>query len=161
MAMSSTHGATPPTGARRTIATYGSYREAERAVDFLSDQGFAVERVAIVGTGLRYVEQVAGRVTTGRAVAMGAAQGALIGLIFALLFGLFFTGPGFLGLLLYAVILGAIFGALFAALSHAGQGGRRDFASVATTQADRYEIQVDESVAGEAEGILARLPAER
>ena len=159
--MASSHGPAPASGARRTIATYGSYREAERAVDFLSDEGFAVERVAIVGTGLRYVEQVAGRVTTGRAVAAGAAQAALIGLIFALLFGLFFTGPGFLGLLVYAVVLGAIFGALFAALTHAGQGGRRDFASVASTQAERYEIQVDDAVAAEAEQLLGRLPAER
>jgi hypothetical protein len=35
---------------RRTLASYASYAEAERAVDWLSDQGFAVERVAIVGT---------------------------------------------------------------------------------------------------------------
>jgi hypothetical protein len=51
---------------RRTVKTTTSYREAERAVDWLSDHGFAVEDVAIVGTGLRYVEQVGGRVTTGR-----------------------------------------------------------------------------------------------
>ncbi|WP_369679703.1 general stress protein [Streptomyces mirabilis] len=37
---------------RRTIASYESYAEAERAVDFLSDQGFAVERFAIIGPGL-------------------------------------------------------------------------------------------------------------
>ena len=60
MSVSASQPSTPP-GARRTIASFSSYAEAERAVDFLSDQGFAVERVAIVGTGLRYVEQVAGR----------------------------------------------------------------------------------------------------
>ena len=101
-----------PSGARRTIATYSSYEEAERAVDLLSDQRFPVERVAIVGTGLRSVEQVVGRVTTGRAALTGAGQGALIGLFIALLFGLFLDGPEFLGLLAYAVITGAIFGAV-------------------------------------------------
>jgi Heat induced stress protein YflT domain len=40
-----------PTGPRRAVASYSSYQEAERAVDWLSDQGFAVERVSIVGPG--------------------------------------------------------------------------------------------------------------
>ena len=49
---------------RRTIATVSSYEAAERAVDHLSDQGFPVEHVTIVGTGLRFVEQVSGRLTS-------------------------------------------------------------------------------------------------
>ena len=144
---------------RRTIATYSSYRDAERAVDWLSDKGFAVERVSIVGTGLRYVEQVAGRVTTGRAALTGAGQGALIGLLFAILFGLFFTGPAFLGLLVYAVVAGAIFGAAFGAVAHYAMGGSRDFASVARTEADRYEVQVDDEVAAEAQTLIDAMPA--
>ncbi len=43
---------------RRTVATYRDYATAERAVDWLSDQGFAVESTAIVGKGLRYEIQV-------------------------------------------------------------------------------------------------------
>jgi hypothetical protein len=34
---------------RRVVASYSSYRDAERAVDFLSDRRFPVQRVAIVG----------------------------------------------------------------------------------------------------------------
>lgn len=130
-------------------------------MDWLSDQGFAVERVAIVGTGLRTVEQVAGRVTTGRAALAGAGQGAFIGLLFAVLFGLFFSGPGFLGLLLYAVILGAVFGAVFGALGHAALGGRRDFASIAGMEAERYEIQSDQAGADEAQQLIEAIPAGR
>jgi len=160
--MSIGSGGQPTSGAtRRTIAAYSSYPEAVRAVDWLSDQGFAVERVAIVGTGLRSVEQVAGRVTTGRAALTGALQGAMIGLLFALLFGLFFTGPGFLGLLLYAVVAGALFGALFGALAHGALGGRRDFASSVRTEAERYEVQVDESVADEARQFVDAMPNRR
>ena len=147
-----------PNQARRTIDTYSNYRDAERAVDWLSDQGFAVEHVAIVGTGLRTVEQVAGRVTTARAALAGAAQGALIGLLFALFFGLFFTGPAFFGLLVYAVVAGVLFGAAFGALAHGALGGRRDFASVRRTEAERYELQVDERFADEAERLLATIP---
>lgn len=153
--------ATPPapTAPRRAVATYSSYRDAERAVDWLSDQGFAVERVAIVGTGLRSVEQIAGRMTTGRAALTGAGQGVLIGLLFALLFGIFFTGPDFIGLLVYAIVAGAIFGAVLGALAHSAMGGRRDFASVVRTEAERYEVMVDHEVADEAQQLLDRMPA--
>ena len=146
---------------RRSIATYSNYRDAERAVDWLSDQGFAVERVAIVGTGLRYVEQVAGRLTTARAALAGAGQGAFIGLIFALLFGIFFSGPNFGGLLLYAVILGALLGAAFGAIMHFATGGERDFASVARTEADQYQVMVETQVADEAEQLLRAMPTRR
>jgi hypothetical protein len=152
---------TEPTGARRTVASVDNYQEAERIVDLLSDQGFPVERVSIVGTGLRYVEQVAGRLTTGRAALTGMAQGAWIGLFFALLFSLFFdlsTGD-FFGLLVYGLVTGAVFGALWGGIFHWFRGGRRDFASVSHTRADTYEVQVDEASADEAERLIAQMPA--
>jgi hypothetical protein len=161
MSASSAAGPPAPSETRRVIATYPTYPEAERAVDWLSDQGFAVERVSIVGRGLRSVEQVSGRVTIGSAALTGAGQGALIGLIFALLFGIFFTGPAFFGLLLYAVVAGAIFGAAFAAIAHSAQGGRRDFTSVSGIQADHYELQVAEEAADEAKKLLDAIPAGR
>jgi hypothetical protein len=140
---------------RRTIATYASYPEAERAVDLLSDRDFPVERVALVGTGLRYVEQVAGRVTTGRATLTGAGQGAMIGLLFALFFGLFLTATSdFIGVLIYGLVAGAIFGAIFGGIGHVAMGGRRDFASVSGMQADSYELQVDAEVADRAVELL-------
>ncbi len=146
--------------ARTTVATYGSYREAEGAVDFLSDREFPVERVAIVGTGLKTVEQVAGRLTTGRAALMGAGQGAMIGLFFALLFGIFFTvDEAFLGVLLYGLVAGSLFGATFAAIAQAATGGRRDFASVTAMTAERYELQVDHEVSARAKQLLAEMPA--
>jgi hypothetical protein len=150
-----------PSGARRTIETHADYRDAERAVDWLSDHGFPVEHVAIVGTGLRYVEQIAGRVTTGQAALTGAGQGMWIGLIFGLLFGLFFNGVAFLGILLYGLVVGALSGALWASASQHSQQGRRDFTSVATTRADRYEVQVDAGLADTAEALLAGMPAGR
>ena len=103
---------------RRTIATYPDYATAEHAVDYLSDQGFAVERTAIVGKDLRSVEQVEGRMSAGRAALVGLGQGALIGTLFALLFGVFFTGPAFGGLLRYGIVTGGLLGALFGGLVH-------------------------------------------
>jgi hypothetical protein len=147
---------------KHTIASYASYRGAEKAVDWLSDQGFAVERSAIVGSGLRSVEQVTGRVTGGRAALLGAGQGALVGTLFALLFGVFFSGPDFAGLLLYALAVGAVFGALFGASAHyARSGGRRDFASAVDIEADRYDVQVESTVADEAKQLLDAMPSGR
>ena len=156
-----TYGATAGTAGatRRTIATYPDYATAERAVDYLSDQGFAVERTAIVGKGLRSVEQVAGRMSAGRAALVGLGEGALIGTLFALLFGLFFNGPGFGGLLLYGIVTGGLFGTLFGALAHVTvSDGKRDFVSDTSIVADRYEVQVDDGVADEAERLLGRMP---
>lgn len=143
---------------RRTVASYSTYEEAERAVDWLSDHGFAVERSAIVGTGLRSVEQVTGRMTPGRAAKAGAGQGALVGALFALLFGVFFSGPDFAELLLFALVSGALFGAGWGALfQYAASGGKRDFMSSSAIQADRYDVQVDEAAADEATRVLRDL----
>jgi hypothetical protein len=142
---------------KTTVATYTSYADAERAVDYLSDQGFPVEKVAIVGTGLRTVEQVAGRLTTGKAALAGAGQGAMIGLFFGLLFSLFFEGPDFLGVVLYGLVAGTVFGAVFAAVAQAAQGGRRDFASVRAMQAAEYELQVEHEHSARAKQLLADL----
>jgi hypothetical protein len=149
----------PGQPSRTTVGTYSEYRDAERAVDFLSDRGFPVERAAIVGTGLKTVEQIAGRLTTGRAAIAGASQGAMVGLLFGLLFGLFFEGPAFFGVILYGLVAGIIFGSAFAAIGQAMQGGRRDFASVRGMQAERYEVQVDHEVSAQAKQLLAELPA--
>jgi hypothetical protein len=156
--MTTSPAATSRPGARETVATESSYREAERAVDWLSDHDFPVEHVSIIGTGLRSVEQVSGRVTTGRAAMMGAGQGATIGLLFGLLFGLFFTNAAdFFGVVLYGLVAGTVWGSLWGAIAHSARGGRRDFAAVAETRADRYEVQVDDNLAPEATRLLEQM----
>jgi hypothetical protein len=145
--------------ARTTVGTYDNYPAAERAVDFLSDKEFPVERAAIIGTGLKTVEQIAGRLTTGRAAMLGAAQGAYVGLLFGLLFGLFFDGPSFFGVVLYGLLAGILFGATFGAVGQAMQRGRRDFASISGMTAEKYELQVDHEVSAKAKQLLLELPA--
>jgi hypothetical protein len=146
---------------RQSVHSSTSYKDAEHAVDWLSDHDFPVERVSIVGTGLRYVETVSGRTTTGRAALTGTGEGALFGLILGLLFAALFTFDSgtFWGLLAFSIVVGAVIGALIGAIEHFATGGSRDFSSISDTRADHYEVQVDDGYASEAQRVLATMPA--
>ena len=124
------------------VATYPDYAAAQQAVDYLSDNKFPVEKTAIVGTDLRLVENVLGRLTTARAALAGAASGAWFGLFIGLLFGIF-SDSGWLGILIVTILVGAVWGAIFGAIAHATTGGRRDFASRSSLQASQYAVTVD------------------
>ncbi|MFF2202245.1 general stress protein [Streptomyces sp. NPDC058145] len=146
--------------ARRAVASYSTYQEAERAVDHLADQGFPVQKVAIIGRDMRLVEQVIGRMGYGGAALHGAASGALPGVLVGWIFGLLnWLNPVVSGLLLalYGLIFGAVVGALLGVLLHAAQGGRRNFASVRSMEPSRYDVVVDEDVADEAVRLVAGL----
>ncbi|MEV6961678.1 general stress protein [Streptomyces sp. NPDC051207] len=122
------------------VAGYDSYEEAQAAVDRLSDKGFPVERLDIIGTDLRLVEHVTGRLTKGRAAAAGAVGGAWFGLLIGLLVGLFTPGPVWLGLLLGGLLFGALWGAVLGWAGHSATGGRRDFSSTRALAASRYDL---------------------
>lgn len=154
----STPSATPSEPNRPTVsvATYAEYADAQRAIDYLSDQGFPVEHTAIIGTGLRLVERVLGRLTVGRAALAGLASGAWFGLFVGLLFGIF-SSSSWLAVVLGGVLIGAVWGAIFGAIAHATTGGRRDFSSRSTLQATEYAVTVTADHAEQARTLLVRL----
>lgn len=133
----------------RVLQMVPTYDQAQRIVDRLADAEFPVENVRVVGSGLRSVEQVTGRMTYGRAALYGAASGVWFGLLLGLLFGIFVLA-GWLSVVLWAVGLGAVWGAIFGLLSHAVTGGRRSFSSIKSIEASSYEILVDASFLSEA-----------
>jgi hypothetical protein len=142
----------------RSVGSYDQYTGAQRAVDHLSDNGFPVEHTSIVGSDLRLVEDVTGRLTIGRAVMAGAASGAWFGLLVGLIFSLFSEDAGdAFGLIVGALVLGAVFGAVFGGAAHAATGGRRDFASLQRLVAGRYDVLVDEAHAERASELLRGL----
>ncbi|MEY2476876.1 MAG: hypothetical protein QOG87_2191 [Actinomycetota bacterium] len=145
---------------RRTLATFENYADAQALIDRLSDGGFAVDRLMIVGRDLRLVERVTGQLDAGRSALAGAAAGSAMGGLFGLLFGVAFThdGVSLLAIVLYWLVSGAGFGGLFGLLASVLTGGRRDFMSETGLRADRYEVLVDESVAEEAERLLGASP---
>jgi hypothetical protein len=140
---------------RRSVGTYENYVDAQRAVDTLSDKGFPVARVSIVGRGLRFEEQVLGRETVATASLRGAGSGALIGALFGLfLWAISANDVGAGWIILYGLVFGAIFGALLGAIFQAASGGQRDFRSASRMTADHYDVMVDAEVADEAIRLL-------
>lgn len=122
-----------------TVASYEEYTAAQGAVDRLSDDGFPVEHLDIIGSDVRLVERVTGRLTKGRAAAAGAVSGMWFGLFIGLLLGIFTNGT-WLGLLAVGILVGAAWGAVFGFLGHAATRGARDFASARSLVAMRYDI---------------------
>lgn len=150
----------PDQSARVNVATYATYPEAQRAVDYLSDQHFPVERLAIVGEGLKTVEQVTGRLDWGRAASLGFGQGLFIGLFIGLLFGLLGLGGGnLLYAVAYGMVMGAVTGLVWGVVGYAMSGGRRDFTSIGGMRAERYVILSDAEVADQARTLLDGLSA--
>lgn len=138
------------------LAELSEYAQAQRLVDRLSDQKFPVEHVRIVGLGITSVEQVTGRMTKGKAALAGAAGGAWFGLLIGLLFGLFAPGVLWLGVLLGSILIAAVWGAVFGFVAHWAQGGRRDFKSIKSLEAERYAVMVDADYFAEAAAITNR-----
>ncbi len=142
----------------QVVGTYDTYVEAQRAVDFLSDEQFPVQHVSIVGSDLRMVENVLGRLTRGRAAMAGAASGAWFGLFVGVLLSLFASKNtnGF-GLVIAALLYGAVFGAIFGFVGHALSGGKRDFTSRSKIVASSYDIHCTWAEADKAREVLARM----
>ena len=82
---------TPPKG--WPVGSYPTYAEAQRAVDYLSDQQFPVEHVTIVGVDLMQVERVTGRLTWPKVLGGGVLTGAWLGLFIGLILGFFSPEP--------------------------------------------------------------------
>jgi len=139
------------------VGSYDSYEQAQAAVDYLADQKFAVENVTIIGSDLRQVERVTGRLTWGRVLAAGAAGGAWWGLFVGLLLGIFAVEPGaWIGSILTGLLIGLLFGMLFGAIGYSASRGRRDFTSTSAVVAGRYDVMCNPAHAEEARAHLAR-----
>jgi ascorbate-specific PTS system EIIC-type component UlaA len=142
-----------------SVASYPTYAQAQRAMDYLSDNQFPVDKAAIVGSDLSLVEKVLGRLTTGKSALTGAMTGGWFGLFVGLLFGLF-SRRNWFEVVFTGLIVGAIWGAIFGAIAHAATRGVRDFVSRSSLAAGSYEVMVDAASAEQARAMLANLPAQ-
>jgi hypothetical protein len=143
---------TPPKG--WPVGSYPTYAEAQRAVDYLSDQEFPVQQVTIVGVDLMQVERVTGRLTWPKVLGGGVLSGAWLGLFIGLLLGMF---NHTWALLPTGLIAGVFFGLISSAVPYSMARGTRDFSSTMQLVAGRYDVLCDPQNAEKARDLLARL----
>ena len=145
----------------QSVGVYGSYDDAQQAVDFLADAKFPVENLCIVGTDLKSIERVLGRRNWGTVIGSGVQSGLTTGLMITLVMFLFMPTANFVLLFLYALAVGIIVGVAFAALGYWMSQGKRDFRSVSQTMATKYEILAEHKVAGQARELIGTMPGAR
>jgi hypothetical protein len=143
-----------------SLGVYDRYEQAQRVVDYLSDNEFPVQNLAIVGTELRTIERVLGRLTRGRVAAAAAASGAWLGLFIGIAFALFGDGNQ-VGFIITIVVFGAVFATIWSQIGFSAmtRGGARDFTSVSQVVATKYEVLVEHKMAERAREMLAKMPA--
>ena len=144
----------------RSLGVFEKYEDAQRAVDFLSDNEFPVENCMIVGTDLKQVERITGRLTTGKIAIGGALSGMWLGIFIGIVFAMFDSGSGFATIVTTA-LFGMAFGIIWALVGYAATRGQRDFSSVRAVVATRYEVLVEHKLLLRAQELLAQLPGGR
>jgi len=145
----------------QSLAVYDEYAAAQKAVDFLSDNKFPVQQCMIVGTDLKRIERITGRLTTGRVALGGLISGVWLGLFVGLVLSLFSDGSSTIATVLATMLFGAAFGVVWALVGYAATRGQRDFSSVTAVVATKYEVLVEHKVAQQARDLLAQLPGGR
>jgi hypothetical protein len=146
----------------QSLGVYDDYAAAQKAVDFLSDHEFPVENCMIVGTDLKQVERITGRLTTGKVALGGALSGVWLGVFVGLIFTLFDkSGSSAIATVLSTALFGLVFGLIWALLGYAATRGQRDFSSVKAVVATRYEVLVEHKHLARAQELLTQLPGGR
>jgi hypothetical protein len=145
----------------QSVGLYHTYAEAQKAVDYLADEKFEVQNLAIVGTELKSVERVLGRKSWGTVIAQGVQSGLSTGLLVGLVFLLFGRPSSVLLLLVVSLAIGIALGVGFSAAAYAMSQGKRDFTSVTQTVATKYEVLCEHKVAAQARQMLLQLPGAR
>lgn len=147
----------------QSVGVYNTYDDAQRVVDYLADQKFPVQHLAIVGTELRSVERVLGRRNWGTVILSGVQTGVTTGIMIGLLMMLFVpeAAANPIGMIIYALLVGIFVGVAMSSISYWAARGKRDFTSVSQTIATKYEVLAEHKVAGQARGLVSTMPGAR
>lgn len=140
-----------PTGTE--VAAFKRYADATKAVDKLSEAGFPLNSVTVVGSDLHMVERVVGKLTPARVALGGAGQGLTWGLLMGLFAILLLPDSGML-LVVIAIAVGVLGGVLLAAITWGLSRNRRSYASRNSLVAAHYTILVSQDPQ-KAFGVLA------
>ncbi|MEX8032068.1 general stress protein [Microbacterium sp. 20-116] len=135
------------------IASFPTYEQAQKAVSSLIAGEVPARDIAIVGSGLRSIERITGKLGYATAARSGALNGLMLGLLFAFIFVLGMPTvqiSAFVGVLLVGMALGMI----LSIGTYSIVRRRRDFASVMQVTADHYDVCVAAPSVHKARGIV-------
>lgn len=136
------------------VASYQSYDEARAAVDTLARrEGFSLQQISIVGSDLKSVERVIGRMSAGRAAASGAVTGVMMGLFVSLMWLLIYPQAQFSSII-GVFLLAIAFGVIWSLLAYLVSPRKREFTSMMQLTAAKFDLLVPASLAAEAEQVL-------
>jgi hypothetical protein len=128
----------------KTLASFTNYKEAASYVETMINNDFPARMVSIVGTDLKTVESIKGKLGYGRVSLSGALTGSWLGMFIGLVFGS--TGAGTEAVLLTNVLAGIVIGAgigmLINIVRFSATKNRRGFISGQAVVAKKYEVVV-------------------
>jgi hypothetical protein len=139
----------------QVVAEFSQYAEATAFVEGMLAKDFPSGMIAIVGSDLRSVERVRGKLSYARIALGGATTGAWIGLIFGVLFSGGTTDPNAavatsmtgLGSVGASVVIAAGIGMLINVIRFSVSKNKRGFISQSTVVASKYQVQVPGALA--------------
>lgn len=136
------------------IADFTQYVDAVAYVEKLVANNFPAGMIAIVGSDLRSVERVRGRMSYARVAINGAITGSWLGLIYAFLFGPAIDTSNIVSgsnsSMGASIVIGAGIGMLFQVLRFTMTRNKRGFVSQSSMVASKYQIQVPASMVSQA-----------
>jgi hypothetical protein len=125
-----------------SLASFTDYKQAVSYVEKLIENDFPAKLVSIIGTDLKTVEIIKGKLGYGRVSISGAVTGSWLGMFFGLIFGVTGTEQVLLTNVLAGIIIGAGLGMLLNILRFSVTKNRRGFISGQSVIAKKYEVVV-------------------
>jgi hypothetical protein len=158
------HPISIPTG--HSLGEFSSYKEATDFVNRLIEGEFAAAKISIIGSDLKLVERVRGRLGYGRVALGGALTGIWIGLLLAILFGagIEVTADNQINYVperfIAALVIGIGVGMLINILRFSFSKNKRNFVSAPVSVAQSYQVVVPNEAADAAREALAKAKRE-
>jgi hypothetical protein len=125
------------------VGQFKNYGEAVKVVEKLVENGFPARLISIIGSDLKTVESLKGKLGFGRVALSGAVTGSWIGLFFGLVFGATSTTEQVVITNLSAgIVIGAGVGMLLNVIRFSLTRNKRSFISAQAVVAKKYDVIV-------------------
>lgn len=137
------------------VASFNNYAAAVDCVDQLIRHDFPAPMVAIVGSDLKSVERVRGKLSYGTLAFRGLITGSWLGLLFSLFIPVSASGSSVGVTTGAAIVIGAGVGMLLNILRFSLSRSRHEFSSTSAVIAGTYDVVVPHPMSQQAKDAIA------